>query len=256
MFLGIIILYTVFNGRTNVIGNFEFSGLLILLAIGIFIFVVNRYFNRNKWTVFAIAFPMLLFLKLAEELIGKGLSAFDNSIYIFISKFITEDMTDLMTLFTFMGSATALILISAIILAILWKREKSLFYGWMIAINLTISFLLDEAFKLLFQRARPDILRLVQISGYSFPSGHSMTSISFYGLIVYLCLKYLKQPVKYFIAGTLALLVPAIGISRIYLGVHYASDVIAGFSAGMAWLAVFIVLVDKFHHAGKKPVKM
>ena len=153
------------------IGNFELSGLLILLAIGIFIFVVNRYFNKKKWTIFTIAFPLLLFLKLAEELIGKELSAFDSSIYNFISKYITEDMTDLMTLFTFMGSATALILISALILAVLWRRKKSLFYGWMVALNLTVSFLLDEAFKLIFQRVRPDIMRLVQITDTASPAG-------------------------------------------------------------------------------------
>ena len=80
-----------------------------------------------------------------------------------------------------------------------------------------------------------------------------MTSISVYGLVVYLCLKHMKHPLKYVIAGILILLVPAIGISRIYLGVHYASDVIAGFSAGAAWLAVFIVFVKKFHPVEKKP---
>ncbi|MCX7745781.1 MAG: phosphatase PAP2 family protein [Clostridia bacterium] len=117
----------------------------------------------------------------------------------------------------------------------------------MVLANLTASVLLNQIFKLLFHRPRPNVLRFVEIGGYSFPSGHSMAGISFYGFFIFLCLKYLKDRSKYGIAGALGLLVMAIGISRIYLGVHYASDVLAGFSAGLAWLAVFIAITKRIY---------
>jgi undecaprenyl-diphosphatase len=86
---------------------------------------------------------------------------------------------------------------------------------------------------------------LVDVSGFSFPSGHAMISSAFYGYMIYLVVIRLKTRIKYLLAGLLGLLVLAIGVSRIYLGVHYASDVLVGFAAGFAWLILFIRLSEK-----------
>jgi len=223
--------------------NIEWPEIIVLSAgISLLIFIVNHYYKKSRWAIFAVAFPALIFIKLSAELLERELSRIDSIIYDFISLFISPGMTILMKVFTFMGSAPALIFFSLCLGLFLWVRKAPRFWGWMVVLNLTVTSLLDEVFKLIFQRPRPDILRLVPISGYSFPSGHSMTSISFYGLIIYLCIKYIRPPQKYFISGLLIVLVLAIGVSRIYLGVHYASDVIAGFSAGTAWLAIFIAI--------------
>ena len=95
--------------------------------------------------------------------------------------------------------------------------------------------------KEIVQRPRPDeSIRLVTESGYSFPSGHSMVSMAFYGFLLWLVWRYEKDPVvKRICMWGYAALILLVGISRIYLGVHYASDVLAGFCVSVAWLGVY-----------------
>jgi undecaprenyl-diphosphatase len=98
--------------------------------------------------------------------------------------------------------------------------------------------------KNIFQRERPAEFRLVNATGYSFPSGHSMVSTAFYGFIIYLIWKLEKDPTRRWIGIIgLSLLILGIGISRIYLGVHYTSDVVAGFLISIAYLVVYIRIV-------------
>lgn len=85
---------------------------------------------------------------------------------------------------------------------------------------------------------------LVEESGYSFPSGHSFVSIAFYGFLIYLIINSkLKKQTKIVLSIVLASLILLIGISRIYLGVHYPSDVTAGFIGGAIYLMIFIEIV-------------
>lgn len=99
--------------------------------------------------------------------------------------------------------------------------------------------------KLVFRRPRPDVLRLVEQSGYSFPSGHAMNSMIFYGLAAYLLVRRGRHWSRYLVAGFVAVLVLLIGLSRIYLGVHYASDVLAGFLIGAGWLIIAARVSDR-----------
>lgn len=116
-----------------------------------------------------------------------------------------------------------------------------------IAVNLVASSVFTEVFKLVFHRPRPEIHELIEIGGFSFSSGHSMIGISFYGLLLYLFYRNTENKYKkILIAAFFSLLILSIGISRVYLGVHYASDVIAGFSAGLAWLAIFLTFLIKY----------
>lgn len=217
---------------------------LLLLA---FIFIVVRYFGRYRIMIFSIAFPTMLFIRLSAELMENGLTAFDQNIYNFLSRFISKDVTPVMVGMTYLGSAPVLIFIAILSYIILRKNQKYFLYGHFIAANLSITWLFDEVFKLAFQRQRPDILRMIEASGFSFPSGHSMVSMSFYGLLLYFIYINTKNSLRrYIYTAIFSLLIISIGISRIYLGVHYASDVLAGFSAGFAWLAIFITLVNKY----------
>jgi undecaprenyl-diphosphatase len=195
--------------------------------------------------IFSIAFPFFLFIKLSEDVIKQELTVFDDTVYNFIARFITPNMTYFMKFLTYCASGPVLISLTVIIFIALHRNKKRLYYGWIIVINLVASATLNEIFKIVFHRERPDILRLIDITGYSFPSGHSMISICYYGLIAYILYKTMKSRWKYLIVFLLATLILSIGISRIYLGVHYASDVIGGFSAGLAWLAVFITFSNR-----------
>ena len=118
------------------------------------------------------------------------------------------------------------------------KEKKYLFY---IGINLGCVYILNTVIKFLVQRPRPEGIRLIKETGFSFPSGHAMVSTAFYGYLFYLIYhSSLPKKVRVLALFGFALLTFLIGISRIYLGVHFASDVLAGFALGLAYLILFI----------------
>jgi membrane-associated phospholipid phosphatase len=99
--------------------------------------------------------------------------------------------------------------------------------------------------KNFFERERPNINIIIEADGFSFPSGHSMGSMTYYGFLVYLVIRGKGKPLsKLGLAILLCLVIVLIGISRIYLGVHYPSDVLAGFVAGSIWLVICISLLE------------
>lgn len=118
------------------------------------------------------------------------------------------------------------------------KRKK---ISFIITLNLVLSFLINNILlKFIFQRERP-IDSLITETGYSFPSGHSFVAITFYGLLIYLIINSKwKNNIKIILVSLLGLIILMIGISRIYLGVHYPTDVVAGFVAGVIYLMIFI----------------
>ena len=104
---------------------------------------------------------------------------------------------------------------------------------------------LTSSLKELFERDRPNLIQEYDGTGYSFPSGHSTGPMVFYGFIIYLIIRSRFPLVAKWIVGiVLGLLIFLIGFSRIYLGVHYASDVIGGFLLGFAWLATNIAIFE------------
>jgi undecaprenyl-diphosphatase len=105
--------------------------------------------------------------------------------------------------------------------------------------------LLTLLLKPFFERARPDtILRLVDVQGYSYPSGHSLSSAAIYFTIALLCCQRLnKRTHQIMISSLFFVLVTLIGVSRVYLGVHYFSDVTAGILLGVAWASFLSVIM-------------
>lgn len=116
--------------------------------------------------------------------------------------------------------------------------------GLCAAVNLVLATLLNLLLKTLVQRPRPEGYRLVAESGFSFPSGHSMVAMAFYGLLIWMVWRYEKDSLvrRLGVIG-FGLVIVLVGLSRIYLGVHYASDVLAGFCASIAWLGVYTKLL-------------
>ena len=118
---------------------------------------------------------------------------------------------------------------------------------YLIFSNLVIITALNQLLKNILQRPRPTEYRIIEETGYSFPSGHSMISMAFYGYIIYLIYKYVKNKyIKWFSIVLLSILICSIGISRIYLGVHYTSDVLGGFLISVSYLVIYISAVNKF----------
>ena len=182
---------------------------------------------------------LVLFLFLAEDVFNKDIVKCDIIGYSIIKSFINSSNTQVMKVITWFGSATCLILLTIILFIVL----KNKITGFLIAINLVIVTILNQLLKFVLQRPRPDDYRLIDESGYSFPSGHSMISMAFYGYLIYLIYKSkFNKYVKIILITIFVFLILFIGISRIYLGVHYTSDVIAGILLSISYLIVFIKL--------------
>jgi len=167
----------------------------------------------------------------------------DGVIYNFVSKyFISDGMTSFMRKLTNIGDVFCIIVVTFGCM-FLFKNNK---IRASIVINLVIVTCMNVFLKSIFMRDRPSFNVLVNETGYSFPSGHSMISIVFYGYLIYLIYKFItNNKLKCLLIGLLSLIILIIGFSRIYLGVHYASDVIGGFSFGVAYLITYIDIVKK-----------
>ena len=192
--------------------------------------------NNYKLIIFFIC--LILFLALAEDVFNHDIMNGDIIGYNLISKYLINDsMTVVMKFITWLGSAICIGSLT-IILFILLKNKK---IGFLIFANLIIVTILNQLLKFILARPRPSEYRIINETGYSFPSGHSMVSMAFYGFLIYLIYKYVgNKYLKWTSMILLFLLIIVIGISRIYLGVHYTSDVIAGFLVAISYLILYI----------------
>lgn len=195
-----------------------------------------------KWLVLFIA--LIGFLALAEDAFNKEIMNGDIIGYKIISTFLISDFaTPIAKFITNFGGAIFLITLT-VILVILIKNKK---IGISIFSNLVIITVLNQLLKRILQRPRPTEFRIIEETGYSFPSGHSMVSMAFYGYLIYLIYKYVENRyVKWISIVLLSILICSIGVSRIYLGVHYTSDVLGGFLVSISYLILFISTVNKF----------
>ena len=164
--------------------------------------------------------------------------------YKIISTFLIADFTTPIAKFiTNFGGAIFLIILT-ITLFILIKNKK---IGLSIILNLIVITGLNQILKNILQRPRPTEYRLIEETGFSFPSGHSMVSMAFYGYLIYLIYKYVKNKyLKWISIVLLSILICSIGISRIYLGVHYTSDVLGGFLISLSYLIVYTLIVNRY----------
>jgi Membrane-associated phospholipid phosphatase len=194
-----------------------------------------------KWVVLFIC--LVGFLALAEDVFNKEIMYGDIIGYKLISTFLISDfVTPIAKFITNFGGAIFLS-IATVMLFLLIKNKK---IGLSIISNIIIITVLNQLLKRILQRPRPTEFRLVEEKGYSFPSGHSMVSMAFYGYLIYLIYRYIKNKyVKWTLITILSILICLIGISRIYLGVHYTSDVLGGFLLSISYLVIYISSIKK-----------
>lgn len=191
-----------------------------------------------KWIICILS--LIIFLILGYLVKTNNDLIIDTVIYNLISNIITDDLTNLIKFITFLGSATVVILITIIALIILKNKKIGLF----MALDLITITLFQYILKAIFGRSRPIGINLIEESSYSFPSGHSLTAMAFYGFIIYLIYKSKLKYKKVYII-LLSLLILLIGLSRVYLGVHYITDVLGGFTFSLFYLIIFINILKK-----------
>ena len=204
---------------------------------------IKEFIVKNlKWIILFIC--LIGFCALAEDVFNKEIMKGDIIGYKIVSTFLISDFaTPIAKFITNFGGAIFLV-IATITLFIVIKNKK---IGISILSNVAIVTVLNQLIKRILQRPRPTEYRIIEEKGYSFPSGHSMVSMAFYGYFIYLIYKYVKNKyVKWISIILLSLLICLIGISRIYLGVHYTSDVLGGFLISISYLIIYISAANKF----------
>lgn len=170
---------------------------------------------------------------------------FDEQVFSFLKRYVSNTATSFLNTVTFLGSHYFLIpgFLILIIHSYFIKRDKWLAIR-IAAISIS-SVLLMISLKYVFQRPRPLLPLLNEARGLSFPSGHAFMSFSFFGLLIYLIYEEMKNGwLKSLFIFLLACLVLLIGLSRIYLRVHYASDVIAGLCMGFMWIVISLSIIN------------
>ena len=209
-----------------------------------------------KWISLRLIFAILLFIlslfvfvTIADEIVLEHESGFDNSISNAILSLQSPLATKIFVTFTFFGSSTFLLpAYSLLVLIFLFKKnwKRALDVASIGITSTSLLYLLKDIFK----RQRPLDPLIRHVTGFSFPSGHSFSSFTFCGMIVYLVwLSGINKAWKVIVTTVLFLFATTIAFSRVYLRVHYPSDVIAGFCLSMIWLVISIWLL---HFTDKK----
>ncbi len=194
--------------------------------------------KENKCSVIILSILILCILLLTYWVKIGYTKDFDNFVYNLFEH--NELLNIIMIGITSFGGVIGLILITVLLLFVIPNKKIIA----LLSINLSVISILNELFKNIICRPRPIGIALTAASGYSFPSGHSSGSLAFYGLLIYFVYKNMKnKKIKCSLIVALCILILLIGLSRIYLGVHYASDVLGGYIFGLIYLIIFINLL-------------
>lgn len=205
----------------------------------------------NKKNLWLIAVPLILFTMLAI-CIRAGITVnFEGWAYNESIEHMSPIFTKIVKAITHIGDSVVLITF-CLLLFVIPKSRKTI--ALPISLTVILSMILDVTLKSIFARERPDILRLINETSYSFPSSHAMNNAALYAILILLIFKFIKnKPLKIVLIDVCITLTIAIGYSRIYLGVHYAGDVLGGWLLGPA-VSIFIYLTwnRKFGFVDKK----
>ena len=207
--------------------------LSVLLMIGVFILCL--------WGLFIVA----------DMIFEDKNFSFDENVFTMIKPWVSPLHTSIMLVITFIGSQNFLLPANLLLIAYYLYFRKNKSRAYKIATISITSVVVMFLMKFFLQRERPLVPLIAKVHGYSFPSGHTFTSVTFYGIIAYLIYRNVKSTIlKWTLIVGCIVLVLLVGYSRVYLRLHYASDVIAAFCLGLMWLLLakwFLVQTDEKH---------
>jgi len=179
---------------------------------------------------------LAFFSWLAQEVLEWHTQQFDNTVRATVHQHASPALTWFMRGVTHLGDWTV-VLPAVLVLWGIFSLRGGRDYVRLLLLTMTGALVLDSALKLVFHRARPDPFFIAKPPSYSFPSGHSLISLCFYGLLAgMLSLRLKKRWQRVVVWAAAALVVGMIGLSRIYLGAHWPSDVLAGYAAAIVWM--------------------
>ena len=187
----------------------------------------------------AFLISMVVVILIIKEIIFKKKDSFDDAVFHYLEKTVSDQTTSVMKFFTIFGGQYFLIPAYLFLIFYFFFIRKNKWLCIKITAVSLSSLVLMFLLKTIFQRPRPMIPLLKAARGLSFPSGHAFMSFSFFGLLIFIIHKEIHTPwLKYLLILLMLGITFTVGLSRIYLRVHYASDVVAGFSMGFMWIVM------------------
>ena len=199
------------------------------------------------FTVSIAVFFVMLFLVQSEKA-----AVFDDAVRFFFYDMRSGALTSAAKAMTYLGNWQSVTVLCIILLIIKPTRIR---YGIPVSAGAIFVTVINKIIKNLVRRERPDqIYHLIKQGGYSFPSGHSITSMFVFGMLIYLVrVNVQDRTAANILTVIIAVPMVCIGLSRIYLGVHYPSDVLAGWALGVAVMMVVIEIADRLHSCSHEP---
>jgi len=196
-----------------------------------------------KWVVVGVL--LFCFTIIVLFMITDKIHVFDSCVYNQIYKIINPTMTSVVKCITNLGGPLFIVIFALVFSLIIGIKEKDKRTALLFCLNLVIVALMNLLLKNIFMRARPEMINIITESGYSFPSGHSAISMGMYGYLIYIInAKSKNNKVKFISTILLSILILLIGLSRVYLGVHYISDVLASFLIYLSYLIIFTHITE------------
>ena len=204
--------------------------------------------KNNKLLLIIILLLLVVICIITKKIASKEELIIDKIAYdILVTKLRNPTLNIIMKYATKLSNTTFIILASIALIILFYYVIKKKKIAFLIIENLVFIVLLNQIIKFMVRRDRPTGFRLIEMTGYSFPSGHAMVSMAFYGLLIYICKHLIKNKILRRILITLNIIIIfLIGISRVYLGVHYLSDVITGYSITIIHLLILTKYLNKY----------
>ncbi|SRR6266478_247499 len=188
---------------------------------------------------------LLVFTGLAEGVLAQSIQRFDQGIRSAIHQLASPQLTAGMRAITNLGD-WQVILSATLLLLLFFCYRGAADYVRLLLVTMVGAGILDGVLKLVFHRPRPDPFFAAKPDSYSFPSGHALVSLCFYGLLGGMISLRVQKPWQRIVAwAAAALLTGCIGFSRVYLGVHWPSDVLAGYAAAIVWMGAVRLLAKR-----------
>ena len=219
-------------------------------------FAVVALFSVELLIVWLLFFGcIIIFAVTAYRIFLLKKDSFDQTVFNYLASHVSPRHTQVMEVITFLATPNFLIPANLVLIAYFLFVRKHKWYSIQIPVvaigGVTLMILLKD----IFSRPRPLIPLLEPARGFSFPSGHAMMSFSFYGLLIYMVYQNVSNRyLKWLLIVGLFLLIFLIGFSRVYLRVHYASDVIAGFAAGFIWVVLSLFMVNRMEKFSQRKI--
>lgn len=198
---------------------------------------------------------VVVFLAVSREVFDQDAASFDAQAFRWARDLMGAERQVWVEAITFLASRNFITTVALALVGWFLFLRRHRWYSLLIPVVALGSITLNLVLKNFYNRPRP-LLPLTSASGLSFPSGHAMISASFYGLLIYLVYTHIRRPAwRWLLMTVLGLLILLIGLTRVYLRVHYATDVLAGFTAGIVWLLIAIPVLRRVEFQTKKRLK-